>query len=155
MRALFFGLIGAWLSMLSWLPLHASAETLGPNPFSSDGCSRFPDGTHTQPSLWLDCCRTHDAAYWAGGTAQQRAMADAALQQCVNDKQQPSISAIMLMGVRVGGSPFIPTPFRWGYGWPLGRGYSPLTPAEQASVLARWPTDIPLPGYLSSTPVNE
>lgn len=155
MRALFPGLIRSWLLILSCQPLLAGADNLGPTPFSSDGCSRFPDGTYAEPSLWLDCCRAHDAAYWAGGTAQQRAMADEALQQCVNDKQQPSISAIMLMGVRVGGSPFIPTPFRWGYGWPLGRGYSPLTPEEHTRVLARWPAGIPLPAHLLTTPVNE
>ncbi len=33
---------------------------------------------------------------------------------------------------RVGaGTPAFPTSFRWGYGWPAGRGYGPLTPAER------------------------
>jgi hypothetical protein len=29
----------------------------------------------------------------------------------------------MLAGVRVGGTPWLPTRFRWAYGWPYLRGY--------------------------------
>jgi hypothetical protein len=36
----------------------------------------------------------------------------------------------MLAGVRIGGTPYLPTRFRWGYGWPWPRGYRALTPAE-------------------------
>jgi len=32
-------------------------------PFSSDGCSAFPDGTLSQNELWLSCCTAHDYAY--------------------------------------------------------------------------------------------
>ena len=37
----------------------------------------------------------------------------------------------MLGGVRVGGSPYWPTQFRWGYGWPYPRGYQALSPDER------------------------
>ncbi|UTA48085.1 FAD-binding oxidoreductase [Simiduia sp. 21SJ11W-1] len=119
-------------------------------PFTTDGCSRFPDGTLEQPHLWRTCCTAHDAAYWAGGEASHRAQADADLAQCVANKGQPSVSALMMMGVRVGGSPFIPSSFRWGYGWPMWRGYAPLTPEEQAKVRALWPQPLPLPTYLQA-----
>ena len=43
-------------------------------------------------------------------------------------------AALMLAGVRVGGSPFWPTEFRWGYGWPWPRFYGPLDAEEKALV---------------------
>jgi hypothetical protein len=43
----------------------------------------------------------------------------------------------MLQGVRAGGSPSLPTPYRWGYGWPFGRGYQALTADEVAQVRVR------------------
>ena len=36
----------------------------------------------------------------------------------------------MLAGVRVGGSPYFPTSFRWGYGWPYPRWYRTLSESE-------------------------
>ena len=36
----------------------------------------------------------------------------------------------MLAGVRVGGSPFFPTTFRWGYGWEYPRFYGELSDEE-------------------------
>jgi hypothetical protein len=38
------------------------------------------------------------------------------------------------MGVFVGGTPFLPTPFRWGYGWPYFRGYGVLSTEEEALI---------------------
>lgn len=112
-------------------------------PFASDGCSEFPDGTLGQQDLWLNCCTAHDRAYWLGGTYAEREAADDALEQCVAQVGQPEVALVMLAGVRVGGSPFWPTRFRWGYGWPywngwLPRGYRQLTEAEreQAAQLA-------------------
>ena len=40
----------------------------------------------------------------------------------------------MLAGVRVGGTPFLPTKFRWGYGWPYPRFYGELTTDELQQV---------------------
>ena len=106
----------------------AAAEEL--KPFTSDGCSAFPDGTPQQQELWLQCCVAHDLAYWQGGTYQQRLDADLALRSCVAQVNAPEIAALMLIGVRVGGSPAFPTRFRWGYGWNWPRWYGPLTDAE-------------------------
>jgi hypothetical protein len=103
-------------------------------PFTTDGCSAFPDGTPDQRSLWIECCIRHDLAYWKGGTEAERKTADEALQACVAQVGEPEIAKLMLAGVRVGGSPYLPTPFRWGYGWPYKRGYQALTEAERTEV---------------------
>jgi len=104
------------------------AETL--KPFESDGCSAFPDGTLQQKQLWLSCCKQHDFSYWKGGTYQQRLSADKALKVCVDKAGEPKVALLMLAGVRVGGTPWLPTTFRWGYGWPYPRLYDALSEAE-------------------------
>lgn len=103
-------------------------------PFTSDGCSSFPDGTRQENTLWLSCCEEHDRAYWKGGTYQQRLDADNRLQECVAAVGKPRTALLMLAGVRVGGSPFFPTRFRWGYGWPYPKGYGELTEEELEQV---------------------
>ena len=103
-------------------------------PFTSDGCSVFPDGTWTQNNLWLQCCLKHDYDYWKGGSEDERQASDQALKQCVIDLGEPEIAELMLAGVRAGGGPYWPTSYRWGYGWPLGRGYQPLTDDEKKQV---------------------
>ncbi|SFC60633.1 hypothetical protein [Pseudoalteromonas denitrificans] len=99
-------------------------------PFKSDGCSGFPDGTLKQNKLWLTCCKNHDFDYWKGGTYQQRLASDKRLKVCVSDVNEPEIALLMLAGVRVGGSPLLPTNFRWGYGWSYPRLYGELTDEE-------------------------
>ena len=103
-------------------------------PFTTDGCSRFPDGTSSERTLWLDCCTAHDVAYWQGGTAAQRLQADQVLRQCVIDTGESMLASLMFIGVRVGGTPYLPTSFRWGYGWPYMRRYGALSDAEMAAV---------------------
>ena len=102
--------------------------------FTSDGCSAFPEGTFAQKQLWLKCCTVHDFAYWQGGTYEQRKDADEALRACVEQVGEAEIALLMLAGVRVGGSPFLPTDFRWGYGWPYPKPYGVLTKEEQAQI---------------------
>ena len=60
-----------------------------------------------------------------------RHIADLDLQQCVVLVGDSRIAALMLAGVRVGGTPYLPSKFRWGYGWPYPRGYKKLPPDEQ------------------------
>ena len=103
-------------------------------PFTSDGCSSFPDGTLAQKELWLSCCTEHDYAYWKGGTFQERLESDRALELCVAEVGEPAIALLMLAGVRVGGTPYLPTKFRWGYGWPYPRFYGELTRAERNQI---------------------
>ena len=40
----------------------------------------------------------------------------------------------MLAGVRVGGSPYFPTSYRWGYGWPYPHRYGELSADEVAQL---------------------
>lgn len=100
-------------------------------PFSSDGCSLFPDSAAKTSLDWCDCCFQHDIAYWRGGTEAERQHADKQLQTCVENKTgNGALAALMYEGVRVGGSPYFPTWYRWGYGWEENRGYQSLTDAQ-------------------------
>ena len=47
---------------------------------------------------------------------------------------EPNVAKLMLAGVRVGGSPYYPTTYRWGYGWPYPRGYKSLSAVEKHQV---------------------
>lgn len=110
------------------------AAQTGIRPFTTDGCSDFPDGTRTHKTLWRSCCVAHDRAYWQGGTYDERQIADSELRSCVAHAGEPAIAALMLAGVRVGGSPYWPTRFRWGFGWPWPRGYRALTAVERDQI---------------------
>ena len=103
-------------------------------PFVSDGCSVFPDGTPAQKDLWRSCCVDHDRVYWQGGTRRERMTADQALQECVAEVGAPKVAALMKIGVWFGGTPYLPCHFRWGFGWPYPRGYKALTGAERLLV---------------------
>ena len=101
-------------------------------PFSSDGCSLFPDGSPIDATDWCDCCYVHDIAYWKGGTAEERETADRALERCVAQKTgDENLARVMYEGVKFGGSPYFYNWYRWGYGWSYDRKYQPLTAAEQ------------------------
>jgi hypothetical protein len=94
--------------------------------FTTDGCTRWFDGS------WTACCVAHDIAYWCGGTSDNREEADQLLMQCANQKQA-FLGYLMYASVRVMGSPWLPTPWRWGYGWkqwPLGYEKSVITEPE-------------------------
>jgi hypothetical protein len=102
-------------------------------PFTTDGCSMFPDGTVANATRWLECCVAHDYAYYVGGPEQAREAADRELQRCIQSKTNQALADLMYFGVRLGGTPALPTPWRWGYGWtydPLD-GYREL-PIDQA-----------------------
>ena len=116
--------------------LFISVDVIADNikPFTSDGCSAFPDGTFQQKELWLTCCNAHDYSYWQGGTYEDRLNADKKLHHCVAKVGEPQIAKLMLAGVRVGGSPYLPTSFRWGYGWSYPRWYKALTEAEKKQI---------------------
>ena len=103
----------------------------GLRPFSTDGCSLFPDRCPFGKADWCSCCLVHDLAYWRGGSADERRAADRALRACVlKSTGSSALATLMYAGVRVGGSPYVYTPFRWGFGWPYGRPYGPLSASE-------------------------
>lgn len=120
------------LTFMAFLSLTAFGSEL--KPFVSDSCSLFPDGLIGQQDLWLHCCVDHDFAYWKGGTREERLHSDQTLRQCVSNAGQPMIGLLMLGGVRLGGSPLWPTPFRWGFGWDYPRFYGPLSSQELEQV---------------------
>jgi len=136
-----------WRSLLALLllcGLVSCAVASEPVPlavFSSDGCSLFPDGTFKERNKWCVCCQEHDIAYWQGGTAEQRQQTDETLRACVVERTgDEKLGEAMYLGVRSGGHPVFPTWYRWGYGWPYGRGYEPLTVAELQQVQTRLET---------------
>jgi hypothetical protein len=91
--------------------LYPSPEQQPTKPFITDGCSRWLDRE------WdLDCCVTHDIAYWCGGTREQRRQADAAFGECVAANAGQPVGLSMRLGVRFGGQPLLPSSYRWGYG---------------------------------------
>jgi hypothetical protein len=89
-----------------------------------DGCSMAPDFN------FIDCCDQHDARYWLGGSAAARALADQEFSQCVAAKDHAVLAKLYYLGVRVGGTPYLPTPWRWGFGWPYPHGYDRDKPAD-------------------------
>ncbi|HEX4926047.1 MAG TPA: hypothetical protein VFV50_18280 [Bdellovibrionales bacterium] len=107
--------------------------------FTTDGCTVIEEGTKQDPDKWGHCCYEHDLAYWAGGTYSERRAADLKFMECIRDAGEPELAVFAYLGVRVGGSALVPSPYRWGYGWSGVRGYWPLTPAERAEVQRRTP----------------
>jgi hypothetical protein len=99
-----------------------SSPTLPPNPLPGDGCTGFPDLDYRE------CCDRHDREYWCGGTREQRRRSDRALAECVRQRGHALLPGLVYLGVRIGGAPWWPTPWRWGFGWPYGRGYAPVFP---------------------------
>ncbi|MDO3384669.1 FAD-binding oxidoreductase [Gilvimarinus sp. SDUM040013] len=112
----------------------SEASTGGIALFTTDGCSRFPDGTWADQQLWQNCCVQHDFAYWKGGSYSERAAADRELEACVAQLGESEIGLLMFLGVRIGGTPFVPTDFRWGYGWQQWRGYQALSEEEHSEI---------------------
>lgn len=107
-------------------------------PFCTDGCSGGMSWTwraifRTAPP-WEGCCVRHDIRYWAGGTAKERAEADRMLRDAVRDGGHPVIAWAMWIAVRLGGVPWLPISWRWGYGWDFRRHrfYEPLGPRSSA-----------------------
>jgi hypothetical protein len=81
--------------------------------FTSDGCTWFPDGNY------FDCCKAHDAEYFAGGSWSARWRSDKKLFQCVAAKPKfynKLIAPVIWLGVRAGGVPWLNAKFSWGFG---------------------------------------
>ena len=84
-----------------------------PSGKKSDGCTLIPDG-HIKP-----CCLIHDREYYFGGTREERRDSDKKLFNCISRKKgfhHKIFAPFIWLGVRIGGLPFLPTDFRWGFG---------------------------------------
>ena len=68
-----------------------------------------------RPPPWESCCDIHDNAYAKGGTYFARMIADVQLMQCIRENGYPRIAKLMFYAVRIGGVPWLPTPYRWGF----------------------------------------
>ena len=99
--------------------------------FETDGCSASPDGTVEEPNRWLHCCIEHDQAYFMGGTRERKEAADSLFFICMARECGQNIATLYLAAVTAFGGPAFPTSYRWGYGWPPGRGYKALTENER------------------------
>ncbi len=108
-----------------------------PEGFTTDGCSggmsliwrkvlrRVPP--------WEGCCVKHDLAYWRGGFWMDRKQADLELMMCVKRAGHPIWAILIYIGVRLGGTPIWPFPWRWGYGWDYTGRYEKRDEAERTT----------------------
>lgn len=103
-------------------------------PFTTDGCSVSPEGTPSDKSAWVHCCLEHDIDYWIGGSQAQRKKSDQDLQACIDKAGFSQVANLYYLAVRNAGTPWLNTPWRWGYGWPFKHGYRRLTTEQRKSV---------------------
>ena len=97
----------------------------------SDGCSggmsaayaklTFLHSKYGETLPWRQCCVTHDRAYYNGGKKIKKTIADKELKKCVSKVIGPEhlgivLGALMEKAVWIGGRPYFPTTYRWGYG---------------------------------------
>jgi hypothetical protein len=121
--AIGFAVIIILLSSALFASAQTSESDLLPSGKKSDGCTLIPDG-HLK-----SCCVSHDRDYYWGGTFRERRESDRRLYFCIAKKegvQHKIVAPFIWLGVRVGGLPFLPTKFRWGFGTKT-RGYSEKT----------------------------
>ncbi len=100
----------------------ADDSSTPPLPNPHDGCTLAPDFN------FRHCCDVHDESYWRGGTEGDRERADRAFRQCIHDAGRPILADVYYIGVRIGGVPWLPTHWRWGFGWPYSKGHRGYTP---------------------------
>lgn len=99
-------------------------------PENSDGCTvlSWTYNLLTNKKLsFRSCCVSHDEDYWFGGTRKQRRESDARLRDCIFAHNNGSVvskilyfslSRVMWVAVRIGGSPKLPFPWRWEFSQP-------------------------------------
>ncbi len=116
-------------------------------PFSTNGCTGFPDGTLNHPELWRHCCILHDLAFWAGGCERDRDRADLDLRDCVSNVAGAPLGFVLYVGVRIGSwSPIKIKSERWNHGWQDGRAeHTPLS-AQDVETISRALLDAPPSG---------
>jgi len=93
----------------------------------SDGCSggmstiysklKFLHKQHGKTLQWRECCEVHDLAYYYGGSKNEKKIADEKLNLCVSKVVgNKFFGKTMKIAVEIGGGPYLPTSYRWGYG---------------------------------------
>jgi len=110
---------------IKWKKLQGLPE-FSPN-IHSDGCSggmsafykkmKFLHKKYGNKLSWRECCTIHDKAYYYGGSKAHKKRADIELNSCVSQiVGQKYLGKAMEIAVKIGGGPYLPTSFRWGYG---------------------------------------
>jgi len=106
-----------------------------PPGFYTDGCSggmsRYWRKFFKKAPPWEGCCIAHDVAYWRGGFWYDRKQADLEMAACVKNQGHPIWAFLMYWAVRIGGVPWLPLPWRWGYGWKFVGRYEKRPPSEK------------------------
>lgn len=100
-------------------------------PFSTDYCTKYPEGTRAQPELWKHCCLEHDLYFWAGGLQADRRVVDLQLRSCVEATGALNHARLIYAAVTVGGSS--PVRFKtkqWGNAFVERPRYQALSEAE-------------------------
>ena len=93
----------------------------------SDGCSGGMSATYAKLEFlhakygntlpWRQCCVVHDHAYYYGGSEEEKITADKKLKECVTEVVgNKTLGVLMKDAVLIGGVPYFPTTYRWGYG---------------------------------------
>jgi hypothetical protein len=90
-------------------------------PFTTDGCSGGMSWAwkliFKKSPPWEGCCVVHDFAYWQGGSKNSKYQADVKLMKCVWNNGYRFWAVMMFVAVSFYGVSWLPTSFRWGYGW--------------------------------------
>jgi hypothetical protein len=107
------------------------------NPFETDYCTSYSEGTLGHPNQWKHCCVEHDLYFWAGGSSQDRKKTDLRLKSCVESTGAKFHAYLMFYGVKIGGmSPVRFKSKQWGNAWGQGRSrYEKLNEQETFLVL--------------------
>ena len=87
-----------------------------PKPFKSDGASGCPAWL----SRWIyKAAFLHDLKYWMGGTKEERLQADREFEMDLIKYHglHLSVAKGFYLAVRGGGTKYLPTSWRWGFGW--------------------------------------
>jgi hypothetical protein len=118
------------------MAMHLFLALPGIQPFQTNFCTGFPNGTRKEPAKWAHCCAVHDLFFWAGGCKPHRKEADLALRTCVRETGEPIIAEMMYIGVRLGSlSPVKLKGERWSHGWLDGRNeFKSLGQADLVSI---------------------
>lgn len=97
----------------------------------SDGCSGGMSAVYNKLEFlhtkyghslpWQPCCVAHDHVYYYGGSRGDKNRADEVLKECVsktvgNENFGLILGRMMKEAVWIGGIPYFPTSYRWGYG---------------------------------------
>ena len=129
--------------------IDAAEERL--EPFLTDYCTGYPEGTLERPGIWKHCCLEHDLYFWAGGDHNDRRTSDVILRECVAETGEEFQAKLIYWAVTAGS--YSPVKFsnkKWNYGWGEGRGLRKLSSQD----IEKIENEIRLPEYQEIDPAT-